>query len=125
MATVQGCAACCSLLGADALETAGHGGGFLAPVALGGWRLGADLLLVLGGAVTALPLIGFAYGVRRIPLSLVGLFQYIAPTLQFLIGVLVLHEPFASSQLVGFGLIWAGLILYSWSGWEKYRASQA
>ena len=102
---------------------AGHGGGFLAPSALGGWSLGADLLLVLGGAVTALPLIGFAYGVRRIPLSLVGLFQYIAPTLQFLIGVLVFREPFDAAHAAGFAAIWAGLLLFAGEGaWRARRA---
>jgi len=54
----------------------GHGGGFFS-----GWGWQNDALLILGGAVTALPLIGFAYGVKRIPLSLVGILQYIAPSL--------------------------------------------
>ncbi len=53
----------------------GHGGGFLS-----GWGWGNDALLVLAGAVSAIPLIAFAYGVRRVPLSVVGLLQYIAPT---------------------------------------------
>ena len=89
----------------------GHGGGFIS-----GWGWRNDALLVLAGVVSAVPLIAFAYGVRRIPLSVVGLLQYIGPTLQFLIGVLVLHEPFASSQLVGFGLIWAGLAVFAVNG---------
>jgi hypothetical protein len=50
-------------------------------------------MLVVSGALTALPLIGFAYAVRRVPLSVVGLLQYIAPTMQFLLGVFVFHEP--------------------------------
>lgn len=74
-----------------------------------GWGPGIAALLVLGGAVTALPLVGFAYGVRRIPLSLVGLLQYIAPTLQLLVGVLVMGEPFGRARMLGFGLIWLGL----------------
>lgn len=89
----------------------GYGGGFIS-----GWGWRNDALLVLAGVVSAVPLIAFAYGVRRIPLSVVGLLQYIGPTLQFLIGVLVLHEPFASSQLVGFGLIWAGLAVFAVNG---------
>ena len=89
----------------------GHGGGFVS-----GWGWGNDALLVLAGVVSAVPLIAFAYGVRRIPLSVVGLLQYIGPTLQFLIGVLILREPFAPSQLVGFGLIWAGLVVFATAG---------
>jgi len=89
----------------------GHGGGFVS-----GWGWGTDALLVLSGAVTAVPLIAFAYGVRRIALSVVGLLQYIGPTLQFLVGVLVLREPFAASQLVGFAIIWAGLAVFAVTG---------
>ena len=100
---------------------AGHGGGFLRAESAGGWGWGADLLLVLGGAVTALPLIGFAYGVRRIPLSLVGLFQYVAPTLQFLIGVLVFREPFDAAHATGFAAIWAGLALFAGEGAWRAR----
>ena len=100
---------------------AGHGGGFLRAASAGGWGWGADLLLVLGGAVTALPLIGFAYGVRRIPLSLVGLFQYVAPTLQFLIGVLVFREPFDAAHATGFAAIWAGLALFAGEGAWRAR----
>jgi len=86
-----------------------HGsGGFV-----GAWGLGLDALLVLGGALTALPLIGFAYAVRRVPLSSVGLLQYIAPTLQFLIGVLVLGETFDRSRAVGFVFIWIALALFA------------
>ncbi|KAF1711504.1 protein RarD [Pseudoxanthomonas kalamensis DSM 18571] len=94
----------------------GHGGGFA-----GDWGLGIDALLVFGGVVTAIPLIGFAYGVRRIPLSLVGLLQYIAPTLQFLIGVLVLREPFNASQAIGFAAIWLGLAVFAADGLRRSR----
>ena len=55
---------------------------------------GSDLLLIGAGAVTTIPLLMFASAAQRIPLSLVGILQYIAPTLQFLLGVLVYHEPF-------------------------------
>jgi chloramphenicol-sensitive protein RarD len=89
----------------------GHGGGFLS-----GWGWGNDALLVLAGAVSAIPLIAFAYGVRRVPLTVVGLLQYIAPTLQFLVGVLVFREAFEHHQLVGFGLIWAGLAVFAFAG---------
>ncbi|MFT3761393.1 MAG: EamA family transporter RarD [Pseudoxanthomonas sp.] len=98
---------------------AGHGGGFMH-----GWGLGIDLLLVVGGAITALPLIGFAYGVRRIPLSVVGLMQYIAPTLQLLIGVLILHEPFGRERAVGFAAIWLGLLIFACDGlWRSRNAA--
>lgn len=96
---------------------AGHGGGFA-----GQWSLGVDLLLVLGGVVTAAPLIGFAYGVRRIPLSVVGLLQFIAPTLQLLLGVWFFHEPFGHDRALGFGAIWLGLALYAGEGlWRSRR----
>jgi chloramphenicol-sensitive protein RarD len=95
-----------------------HGsGGFV-----GAWGLGLDTLLVVGGALTALPLIGFAYAVRRVPLSSVGLMQYIAPTLQFLIGVLVLGETFDRSRAVGFVFIWIALVLFAGEGlWRTQR----
>ena len=95
---------------------AGHGGGFS-----GAWGLGTDLLLVFGGVVTAVPLVGFAYGVRRIPLSVVGLLQYIAPTLQLLLGVWFFHEPFDTARAVGFGAIWLGLALYAGEGLWRSR----
>ena len=95
---------------------AGHGGGFS-----GAWGLGTDLLLVFGGVVTAVPLVGFAYGVRRIPLSVVGLLQYIAPTLQFLIGVFVFAEPFDRSRLVGFACIWLALAVFVVDGLRNSR----
>jgi chloramphenicol-sensitive protein RarD len=84
-----------------------------------GW--GSDALLVFGGALTALPLIGFAYGARRIPYSLVGILQYIAPTLQLLSGVLLLGERFSSVQAVGFGAIWFALAIYALDGWRRSR----
>ena len=96
---------------------AGHGGGFG-----GGWGIRVDLLLVCSGVVSAVPLIGFAYGVRRIPLSVVGLLQYIAPTLQLLLGVWYFHEPFGAAQLLGFGAIWLGLAIYASEGlWRARR----
>jgi chloramphenicol-sensitive protein RarD len=85
----------------------GHGGGFF-----GGWGWKNDVLLILGGAVTALPLIGFAYGVKRIPLSLVGILQYIAPSLGLLLGVFFFREPFDAGKAVGFAAIWTGLLLF-------------
>ncbi|MCF7750419.1 EamA family transporter RarD [Bacillus subtilis subsp. subtilis] len=85
----------------------GHGGGFFS-----GWGWKNDALLILGGAVTALPLIGFAYGVKRIPLSLVGILQYIAPSLGLLLGVFFFREPFDVAKAIGFAAIWTGLLLF-------------
>jgi len=95
-----------------------HGsGGFV-----DGWGLALDALLVVGGALTALPLVGFAYAVRRIPLSVVGLLQYISPTMQFLIGVLVLGEAFDRTRAVGFACIWAALAVFAGEGlWRSQR----
>jgi chloramphenicol-sensitive protein RarD len=80
-----------------------------------------DALLVAGGAVTALPLIGFAYGARLIPYSLVGIIQYVGPTLQLLTGVFLFAEPFTRAQALGFGLIWAALAIYAADGWWRSR----
>lgn len=86
------------------------------------WWPGIDLLLVVSGALTALPLIGFAYAVRRIPLSTVGLLQYVAPTLQFLIGVLVFKEAFDYDRAIGFAFIWIALVLFAGEGaWRSRR----
>ncbi|WP_029000727.1 EamA family transporter RarD [Azohydromonas australica] len=71
-----------------------------------GWLLAA-------GPVTAVPLLLFAAGARRIPLATLGLLQYIGPTLQMAIGIWVFHEPFQAERLAGFLLIWAALALYS------------
>ena len=91
-------------------------GGFVAHGAVAGWGWIAGALLVFGGVCTALPLIGFADAVRRIPFSLVGLLQYIAPTLQLLCGVLVLHEAFDRDRAIGFAFIWLALVLYAGDG---------
>src|SRR3546814_16160432 len=77
--------------------------------------------MVVGGALTALPLIGFADAVRRIPYSVVGLLQYIAPTLQLLCGVLLLGEDFGSERAIGFVLIWISLAIYAGDGLLRAR----
>ncbi len=74
------------------------------------------LLLVVSGVVTALPLMMFATAARSIPFTLLGLLQYLAPTIQFLIGVLVYHEIFDRGRMIGFGLIWAALAIYTLEG---------
>jgi chloramphenicol-sensitive protein RarD len=78
-------------------------------------------LLLLAGPGTALPLVWFAYGARRIPLSMVGILQYIAPSLQLLCGVLIFREPFTQTHLIGFGCIWAALAVYAVDGVYRLR----
>ena len=105
-------------------EAHGHGG-FLPLHGAASWGATLDLMLVFGGALTALPLIGFAYAVRRAPLSVVGLLQYISPTLQFLIGVLLLGEAFDRDRAVGFICIWIALALFAGQGLWRSRRSGA
>lgn len=94
--------------------------------AFGHHGLGLDLLLAASGLVTAIPLVLFAYGVRRVPLSTIGLMQYIAPTLQLLTAVLIFGEAFTGVQAIGFGLIWAALLLYAADGlWRGRMAARA
>ena len=66
------------------------------------------------GVVTALPLVTFAYGARRIRLATVGFIQYLTPTGMFILGVFLYREPFSSRHLATFLLIWTGLAVYSW-----------
>jgi len=75
-----------------------------------------QLLLMAAGPITAIPLLLFASGARQIPLSVLGLLQYLSPTLQFLLGVWLFHEPFTPDRLVGFVLIWAALALFALEG---------
>jgi chloramphenicol-sensitive protein RarD len=81
--------------------------------ALGHASVATNLLLIGAGVVTSVPLILFAAGARRITLTTLGLLQYMAPTLQFLIGVLIFNEEFGVARVIGFGLIWLALILYT------------
>jgi chloramphenicol-sensitive protein RarD len=69
--------------------------------------------LLLAGPLSAIPLVLFAAGARRLPLALVGLLQYISPTLQLVLGVWLFREPFDATRLVGFAFIWAALALVS------------
>lgn len=81
--------------------------------AFGHTGAGLAALMIGSGVVTALPLALFAYGARLIPLSTVGLLQYVGPTLQFLIGVLVFREDFPHSRAIGFAVIWSALAIYA------------
>ena len=82
----------------------------------------SDTALLLGcGLVTALPLMIFANGAKLLRLSTIGIMQYIVPTMVFLIAVFLFKEPFGGTQMLAFSLIWAGLVLYSWSMLRQSR----
>ncbi len=89
--------------------------------AMGRGDLGLDLWLLLAGPLTALPLLLFTAGARRLPLATIGLLQYISPTIQLGLGVWLFGEPFGGARLAGFVLIWAALALYSADGWWRLR----
>lgn len=84
-----------------------------------------DILLVVAGAVTAIPLIMFTLGARRLPLSTVGLLQYIAPTCTFLLAVFHYGEPFTVIHGVTFGLIWIALAIYTSDLRQRLRKVEA
>lgn len=97
--------------------TVGHHNAFAAAPPSSQW------LLAAAGPITAIPLLLFAAGARRISLSLLGLLQYIGPTLQLLLGVWLYREPFGGARLAGFAMIWAALALYSAEGlWRAWSA---
>jgi len=87
--------------------------------------IGFSLLLASAGVVTAVPLLLFGSAARLIPLSMIGILQYIAPTCQFLIGVLIYHEPFSLTRLVGFAIIWIALALFWIEGYSHHRKAQS
>ena len=92
---------------------------FLAAPASSRW------LLIAAGPITAIPLLLFAAGARRIPLSVLGLLQYIGPSLQLLLGVWLYHEPFGGDRLIGFVVIWSALAVYSREGgFRTWRAKR-
>jgi chloramphenicol-sensitive protein RarD len=79
-------------------------------------------LLALAGPLTVLPLIWFNVAARKLPLSTVGFFQYIAPTMTFLLSVYAYDEPFTRGHAVAFGCIWCALAMVSIETWQKSRA---
>jgi chloramphenicol-sensitive protein RarD len=93
--------------------------------ALGHAAPAIDALLVGSGPLTAIALFLFAYGTRLLPYSTVGVLQYITPTLQFMCGVFALHEPFERARAVGFGIIWAALLIYTGEGLRLSREQRA
>jgi chloramphenicol-sensitive protein RarD len=82
---------------------------------------GNSLLLALTGLVTAVPLLFFAAATRRLPLSTVGLLQYLAPILQFAVGVGVDHEPMPAARWIGFGLVWVALVILTMDALRSQR----
>jgi chloramphenicol-sensitive protein RarD len=84
----------------------------------------SDLLMIGGGVVTTIPLLMFASAAKRIPLTMVGIMQYIAPTIQFLIGVFIYKEAFTNSKLIGFSMVWVALIVFWVEGVYARRAQK-
>ncbi len=72
-----------------------------------------DVLLLLAGPITAIPLLLFAGAVARLPLSSLGFLQYVSPSMQFLLAVLVYGEPFSAAQAGAFGVIWLALVVFA------------
>jgi chloramphenicol-sensitive protein RarD len=84
-----------------------------------------DAMLIASGPLTAITLFLYAHGTRLLPYSTIGLLQYIAPSLQFVCGVFVLHEPFDHARAIGFALIWMALVIYAGEGLRLSRRQQA
>ena len=91
------------------IEMQGHGGFTNIGVQV-------DMLLVGAGIVTTTPLLLFAAATRRITLTMLGIMQYIAPSIQFLIGVFLYKEPFTLTKLIGFAMVWAALFIFWFEG---------
>jgi chloramphenicol-sensitive protein RarD len=101
------------------LWTLDGSGRFPAPDAL------TNVWLIALGPITAVPLLMFAAGARRLSMTTLGLVQYIGPSIQFVIGIWVFHEPFSPGRLTGFALIWLALVLYTLDGWKVSRRALA
>jgi len=84
-------------------------------------RLNVTLLLAFAGVITALPLLLFGLAARSIPLTMLGILQYIAPTVQFLLGIFLYQEPFTATRLVGFSIIWLALLIFTVEGLYERR----
>lgn len=80
-----------------------------------GWRL--DALLLAAGVMIAVPMVAFGNAVRRVNLSTIGFMQYLAPSIQFLIGIWVFGESIDAARLTAFAMIWVALAIYSWDAW--------
>lgn len=78
-------------------------------------------LLLVSGAITAVPLLLFAGAANRIPMTGLGILQYVAPILQLFCGVVIYHEPMPAAQLLGFGLVWLALVVFTWDALAAAR----
>jgi chloramphenicol-sensitive protein RarD len=120
----------------DSLEGLSIETALLAPIALGwvlwltargqgglGMDLTTTLLLVAAGAITAVPLLLFTAAAKRLPYSTLGFLQYIAPSLQFLLAVLVFGEKLTTAHMVCFGAIWTALAIFTFEGVRLGRAA--
>jgi chloramphenicol-sensitive protein RarD len=87
-----------------------------------GWH---TVLLLVSGVVTAVPLLMFAGSANRISMTGLGILQYIAPVLQFAVGVAIEHEPMPAARLAGFGLVWLALVIFTWDGLRTARRPAA
>ncbi len=92
-------------------------------LAFGSHGIGNTLLLASSGLVTAIPLLLFAGATQRLPLSVIGLLQYLTPVLQFLVGVGIRHESVPFAEFIGFGLVWLALIVLTADGLHSQRAA--
>ena len=90
-------------------------------LAFGQAGAGTDVLLISTGLMTTVPLVAFAVAARRLTLAALGMLQYISPTLQFLLGVFVLHEPVDAQRLAGFAAVWLGLLVFSAGAYRRHR----
>lgn len=88
-----------------------------------GWQ--TDILMMISGILTAVPLILFAKGAQRIPMYLLGFIQYVSPTIGFLLGVFLYKEPFTQVELVAFGCIWTAIAIFSYSSIHEARKRHA
>lgn len=86
---------------------------------------GQMLLLILTGPATAIPLLLFAYGVRRLRLTTIGMFQYLAPSIQFLLAITLFGEALNGLRLLSFALIWLSLMVFSWDSFRHRRRVMA
>ena len=84
-----------------------------------------NLWIIALGPITAVPLLLFAAGARRLSMATLGIVQYLGPTIQFLLGVSVFGEPFSGARFVGFAGIWLALVIYTLDGWRISRAAMA
>ena len=90
-------------------------------LAFGQAGAGTDALLISTGLMTTVPLVAFAVAARRLTLAALGMLQYSSPTMKFLLGVFVLHEPVDAQRLAGFAAVWLGLLVFSAGAYRRHR----